>query len=75
MYDDNDNDNNGSNGNDGNNNGNTANNNDLLDAILKNDNVIVVGNNDKQKNDKVIFKSDDKFRGGNMEYSIRIRRI
>ena len=61
MYDDNYN-----NGNDGNNNGNTANNNDLLDAILKNDNVVVVvGDNDKKKDNKVIFKSDDKFRGGN----------
>ena len=35
----------------------------MLDVILKNDNV-VVGDNDKQKDNKVIFKSDDKFRGG-----------
>ena len=59
----NSNDDNYNNGNGGNN-GNTANNNDLLDVILKNDNV-VVGDNDKQKDNKVIFKSDDKFRGGN----------
>ena len=58
VYDD-DNDNDNGNGNDGNNNGNRANNNDLLDAILKNDNV------DKQKDNKIIFKSDDKFKGGN----------
>merc|ERR1712238_113065 len=58
VYDDDNDNDNGNGNNNGNNNGNTANNNDLLDAILKNDNVVVVGDNDKQKNNKVIFKID-----------------